>query len=125
VSSSIDVSELNTAIANNSDQSIIRSISNLEKLSSKRYNEIINDNRISTFELEFEKIEKDAPFIIQLYETNDTVSSINKLVCVDHGEIFSNEKNKFMQVFSFGKIFHTNIDVDIKYQLNNNSFKCL
>jgi hypothetical protein len=122
VSSSIDVSELNTAIANNSDQSIIRSISNLEKLSSKRYNEIINDNRISTFELEFEKIEKDAPFIIQLYETNDTVSSINKLVCVDHGEIFSNEKNKFMQVFSFGKIFHTNIDVDIKYQLNNNSF---
>lgn len=123
ISPDIDVNNLNLTLANNINQSIVESISNLEKLSLKNYsNEILNSNRINSLELEFEKIEKDAPFIVQLYETDNSISSINKLVCIDHGEIFSNEKNKFIQVYSFGKIFHTNSNIDIKYQSNNNSF---
>lgn len=119
----IDVNNILSATANTIEENILQSISNLEKLSSKKFNnEIININRISTLELEYQDIEKDSPFLMQLYETNIDDSTLNKLVCIDHGEIFSNEKNKFIQVFSFGKIFHTNTEVSIQYQENNHSF---
>ena len=119
----IDVNNILSATANTIEENILQSISNLEKLSSKKFNnETININRISTLELEYQDIEKDSPFLMQLYETNIDDSTLNKLVCIDHGEIFSNEKNKFIQVFSFGKIFHTNTEVSIQYQENNHSF---
>jgi len=119
----IDVNNILSATANTIEENILQSISNLEKLSSKKFNnEITNINRISTLELEYQDIEKDSPFLMQLYETNIDDSTLNKLVCIDHGEIFSNEKNKFIQVFSFGKIFHTNTEVSIQYQENNHSF---
>jgi len=116
--SSIDTTPLNSSISTTSiDESISQTILSIEKLSSKKYNEIENNNnRISTLELEIEKIEKNEPFIMQIYESNTNDSTINKLVCIDHGEIFSNEKNRYIQVFSIGKIFHTNTDVSIQYQ---------
>lgn len=116
--SNIAINEFNLQDIQNIDQSV----SILEKLSAQKYNNLENINRISTLELEFEKIEKNSPFILQFYETNQNESTINKLFCIDHGEIFSIEKNKSIQVFSIGKLFHTNTDVSVQYTENNNSF---
>lgn len=121
--SNIDVTNMLSRAVGTTEESILKSITDLEKLSSKKFDdEIVNSNRILKLELEFNEIEKDSPFSMQFYESNLEKSTLNKLICIDHGEIFSSEKNKYMHVFSLGKIFHANTDVSIQYRENNNSF---
>lgn len=99
------------------------SILNLEILSMSKIKEgnidKNNSGKILSFEIEFEQIEKDAPFMFQLFEniSSDTINKFNKLVMIDHGEMYSANKQKNIQVFSVGRLY--NSKQDIAFDENN------
>ncbi len=101
------------------------SIANLELLSMSKITidniEKENVGKILSAELLFSKIENNSPFMFQLYESvpqeNDSKSKFNKLFVVDHGEFYSKNKQKNIQVFLVGKLYHSKQDI---YHEENN-----
>ena len=108
-----------------SSDELINSIKNIEILSKEKIlnyidnidlnttKEFFNNQRILSFELEFEKMEVDSQFLFQMYESNNSQLKFNKLLVIDHGEIFDPTSQKNIQLYSLGKLYHSKIDVDI------------
>lgn len=104
-----------------SNMTILNSIKNLEILSAKTTEDgMANPNRLNSIELKFDQIEKNSPYMFHMYEKNEANATINKLVCLDHGEIFDTEKQKNVSVFLLGKIFHSKEDFDLYNESNEN-----
>jgi len=112
-----------------SNNEILNSVKNLEIMSKEKIEkyitdltlntttEFLNNQRILSFELEFSKIEVNSPFLIQLYETeidSNNQLKFNKLLVIDHGEVFDSTQQKNIQVYSLGKLYHSKLDIDIK-----------
>ena len=75
---------------------------------------IDNSSKILSFEMEFDDIEENCPFLFQIYESNINENYFNKLLVIDHGEIYDNELQKNVHIFLVGKIFHSKTDVDLQ-----------
>jgi len=111
---------------------INNSIYNLDILSNTNLNysgsegqiSIDNLNKILSFEMEFNNSEKNCPFLFQMYETNPSTnqnnpSTFNRLLTIDHGEIYDNNLKKNINVYSIGKIYHTKTDIDIREKISS------
>lgn len=109
------------------NREIINSVKNLDLLSKNKiaYNKtdsngqivkenIDNSSKILSFEMEFDDIEENCPFLFQVYESNINENYFNKLLVIDHGEIYDNELQKNVHIFLVGKIFHSKTDVDLQ-----------
>jgi len=114
------------------NREIINSIKNLDLLSKNKIaydkvdlngninkENVDNPNKILSFEMEFDEVEENCPFLFQIYESNINENYFNKLLVVDHGEIYDNELQKNVHVFLVGKIFHSKTDIDLK-DIDNN-----
>lgn len=77
---------------------------------------------IAKMELKFENQEYDAEFILNLSEFNNQSSGVvfNKLLFINHGEIFDKTKQKNVQVYSAGKLFSSKTEIDFDNNFNNN-----
>lgn len=81
---------------------------------------INNLNKILSFEMEFLESEENCPFLFQMYETNNTNNLFNRLLVVDHGEIYDSEIQKNKQIYSIGKLYHTKTDINIQEEFSSN-----
>ncbi len=72
-------------------------------------------NNIAKFELTFENFEANIDFVINLMETysDSNVVLFNKLLFINHGEIFDKIKRKNIQIYSVGKVFESKNEIDI------------
>ncbi len=81
------------------------------------------DFKIANIELSFEEQEVDSEFILNLVEMstldNDDVG-FNKLLFINHGEIFDINKQKNVQVYSAGKLYSSKNKIDLDNNFNNN-----
>ncbi len=91
-------------------------------------NENIAKN-ISKIELSFEKFEENVDFILNLSElfidADNNTSKFNKLLFLNHGEIFTTTKQKNIQIYSVGKLFDSKYEVDIdnfNFQQDNSRY---
>jgi len=77
---------------------------------------------IAKMELKFENQEYDSEFILNLSEFNNQNSGVvfNKLLFINHGEIFDKIKQKNVQVYSAGKLFSSKTEIDFDNNFNNN-----
>jgi hypothetical protein len=77
---------------------------------------------IAKMELKFENQEYDSEFILNLSEFNNQNSGVvfNKLLFINHGEIFDKTKQKNVQVYSAGKLFSSKTEIDFDNNFNNN-----
>ena len=77
---------------------------------------------IAKMELKFENQEYDSEFILNLSEFNNQNSGVvfNKLLFINHGEIFDKAKQKNVQVYSAGKLFSSKTEIDFDNNFNNN-----
>ena len=106
----------NLILTNTNTTDILTQIKNLELASLDKINDIQNTKKISKIEFKFENKEFETEFLISLLELKqqDQESVINKLLFINHGEIFDSAQNKNKQVYSAGKLFKTKIDLQNK-----------
>ena len=110
---------------------IINSINNLDILSKISLNYSGSDqpknnlNKILSFEMEFDNMEYNCPFLFQLYETNniDFPITFNRLLTIDHGEFYDDNLKKNVNVYSLGKLYHSKTEVDINIENTNTNRK--
>ncbi len=78
--------------------------------------------QIANAELIFENKEFDSEFILNLTElnTSNDGSTFNKLLFVNHGEIFDKTKQKNVQVYSAGKLYSSKTEIDLDNNFDNN-----
>ena len=77
---------------------------------------------LSKIELKFEKQEFDSEFILNLSEFNNQNDGVifNKLLFINHGEIFDKNKQKNVQIYSAGKLLSSKTEIDFDNNFNNN-----
>jgi len=88
-------------------------------------NDVIEKNslNLSKFEFEFDQIEINTDYLINLHELFETQSSqfkMEKLVFINHGDVLDNTDNKRYQVYSAGKIFSSKNEIDLDDNPDNN-----
>ncbi len=95
-----------------SDDAIIEAIKLLEN----------PEFQIANIELMFENQEFDSEFILNLVELNSSNngSIFNKLLFVNHGEIFDKAKQKNVQIYSAGKLYSSKTEIDLDNNFDNN-----
>jgi hypothetical protein len=77
---------------------------------------------VGKFELKFEKEEYDTEFVINLTELNSSndVFNFNKLIFINHGEIFDKAEQKNVQIYSAGKLINSKTEIDLDNIAPNN-----
>ncbi len=95
-----------------SDEAILEAIKLLEN----------PELQIANVEFMFENQEFDSEFILNLVElnTSNNGSIFNKLLFVNHGEIFDKIKQKNVQVYSVGKLYSSKTEIDLDNNFDNN-----
>ncbi len=95
-----------------SDETILEAIKLLEK----------PEFQIANAELIFENQEFDSEFILNLVELNTSNNGyiFNKLLFVNHGEIFDRIKQKNIQIYSVGKLYSSKTEIDLDNDFTNN-----
>lgn len=95
-----------------SDEAILEAIKLLEN----------PELQIAKVEFMFENQEFDSEFILNLVElnTSNNGSIFNKLLFVNHGEIFDKIKQKNVQVYSVGKLYSSKTEIDLDNNFDNN-----
>jgi hypothetical protein len=95
-----------------SDEAILEAIKLLEN----------PELQIANVEFTFENQEFDSEFILNLVElnTSNNGSIFNKLLFVNHGEIFDKIKQKNVQVYSVGKLYSSKTEIDLDNNFDNN-----
>ncbi len=78
--------------------------------------------QIANMELTFENQEFDSEFILNLVELNSSNngSIFNKLLFVNHGEIFDKAKQKNVLIYSAGKLYSSKTEIDLDNNFDNN-----
>jgi hypothetical protein len=95
------------------EQIILKSIDKLESLSKA--------GKISKITFDFNKFEYDSEFLINLFEKSYDSNSrpiFNKLLFVNHGEIFDKTENKNKQIYSVGKLYQTKINSKVSNDIS-------
>lgn len=102
---------------NNINEAILDSIKNLNNLS-----ENFQLTGCTKIEMTFDQEEYDSEFLISLFELNENGNQtlFNKLIFINHGEIFDSQKQKNYQVYSVGKLFSSKTEIDLDDNFLNN-----
>lgn len=84
---------------------------------------ILKNTNVAKFEMSFENEEYDIEFVLNLCELNNTNSNnvvFNKLLFINHGEIFDTSLQKNIQVYSAGKLLNSKTEIDLDKDFRNN-----
>ncbi len=95
------------------EQIILKSIEKLESL--------VDAGKISKISFDFKEFEYDSEFLINLFEKSNNENDqpvFNKLLFVNHGEIFDKSENKNKQIYSVGKLYQTKINSDVSNNIS-------
>lgn len=81
---------------------------------------------ISKFEMMFDQDEAESEFVLNLSEllldNNNTHFKLNKLFCLNHGELFDEIDQKNYQIYSFGKLLSSKTEIDLD-DISTNNFE--
>lgn len=104
--------DFNNANFISKDQAVLQSI------------DILNheDFNIGKMQLMFDNREYDTEFVINLSELNNSNDGVifNKLLFINHGEIFNVNQQKNVQVYSAGKLISSKKEIDFDNNFDNN-----